>query len=73
MAKPDTTLSLLKLRVPMAFEHLDDGELLPLLEEPETYAELSPLERELVVRLGAVWETVRRMDDEAMEAGLYLN
>lgn len=52
---------------------LDDRELLPLLEEPETYTRLSMLERELVIRLGAAWEMINRMDAEAMEQGICLN
>ena len=52
---------------------LDDCELLPLLEEPETYVRLSVLERELVVRLGAAWETIRKMDEQAFDEGITLN
>ena len=36
-----------------AIDEMGDAELLALLEEPETLAGLSVLERELVVRLGA--------------------
>ncbi len=52
---------------------LDDCELLPLLKEPETYIRLSPLERELVVRLDGVWDVIRRMDKQAIELGFYLD
>lgn len=52
---------------------LDDRELLPLLEEPDTYTRLSMLERELVIRLGAALEVINRMDAEAMEQGICLN
>ena len=52
---------------------LDDAALLALLEEPETFARLSMLERELVIRLGGTWETIRRMDVQAFNEGLALN
>jgi hypothetical protein len=35
---------------------LDDETLVALLEEPEFYVELTPLERELTVRLGVLLE-----------------
>lgn len=36
--------------------YIDDEALVALLEEPERYAGLTPLERELTVRLGALLE-----------------
>lgn len=47
----------------------DDSELLSLLEEPETFSRLSVLERELVIRLGGTWETIRRTDKQTINAG----
>lgn len=52
---------------------MDDLELLPLLEEAETFSELTPLEQELTIRLGAAWETMQRMDAQAMSQGLALD
>lgn len=43
----------------------DDATLLALLEEPEMYATLDPIARELVVRLGAANEIILRMDEQA--------
>ena len=65
--------ALFMLKQTCPIEEMDNGELIPLLEEPEMYIELSPLERELVVRLGTAWETIRRMDQQAMELGIALN
>lgn len=43
---------------------LDDETLVALLEEPECYAGLTPLERELTVRLGALLGVLLRMRHE---------
>lgn len=43
---------------------VDDETLVALLEEPECYAGLTPLECELTVRLGALLEVLLRMRHE---------
>ncbi len=59
------------LRIPYCIEDMDDEPLIALLES--NVEELSPLELELVVRLGAAWETIRRMDADALAQGVALN
>ncbi|MBM3273374.1 hypothetical protein FJY94_09110 [Candidatus Kaiserbacteria bacterium] len=54
-------------------ESMTDTELVALLEEPERYAELTPLERELTVRLGALLEVMQRVDASALEQGIALD
>ncbi|GMU50730.1 MAG: hypothetical protein AMXMBFR31_29560 [Candidatus Desulfobacillus denitrificans] len=54
-------------------ELMDDAELVALLEEPECFVELTPLERELVVRLGARMEIMQRMDKQALDLGIALD
>jgi hypothetical protein len=43
--------------LPRSLSDLTDTDLVALCEEPETLATLTPLERELIVRLGALLET----------------
>ncbi len=59
------------LRIPYCIEDMDDEPLITLLES--NVEELSPLELELLVRLGAAWETIRRMDADALAQGVTLN
>ena len=59
------------LGIPFDVEGMDDGALIDLLE---TDAEsLTTLEFELLVRLGAAWETIRRMDRDALAQGIALD
>ena len=43
-------------------EALEDGALVAACEDVEQFAECTPLERELVIRLGAAWENISRLE-----------
>lgn len=52
--------NLCKLGVPRDWERITDDELMALATEPEFLAECTPLERELIARLGTCLELARR-------------
>lgn len=59
------------LNLPFDVETIDDESLIDLLEaDADT---LTELELELTVRLGAAWETIRRMDAQALAHGIALD
>lgn len=47
---------------------LSDAELIELCEEPEFLIESTPLERELIVRLGAALEVHAQIEGELIDA-----
>jgi len=59
---PESTLTLIVHG--STFEGMSNEDLIALLEEPETLASLSPLERELLVRLGAMLDVLDYTDAE---------
>lgn len=52
------------LGLPRNIETLTNAELVPLCDEPEFLARCTPLELELITRLGAEMEVSSRMDNE---------
>lgn len=53
------------LGLPRNIETLTNAELVPLCDEPEFLAQCTPLELELITRLGAEMEVNSRMDNES--------